>query len=144
MKILDLDGIPSSAHLIRCDSSSIEELRAFKQRLAKIHLAYNENWQEDLKLLDVTNDHPEKQTKEMLPTFNLKDLAGGRESAATNGTASCSKGVKSEDAEIDKQGYPLLDYEEALHFGRSNFAVMMRYYQYLERIMSLEWFICKL
>ena len=38
----------------------------------------------------------------------------------------------------------MLDYVEALHFGKSSFAVMMRYYQYLERILSLEWFICKL
>lgn len=51
---------------------------------------------------------------------------------------------KPEETEIDKQGYPLVDYEEALQFGHSQFAKMFRYYQYLERIISLEWFICKL
>lgn len=66
----------------------------------------------------------------MLPTLTLKDStagADGRESSTT-GNGGGSKGAKAEDAEIDKQGYPILDYEEALHFGRSNFAVMFRYY----------------
>ena len=51
---------------------------------------------------------------------------------------------KPEDSEVDKLGYPLLDYEEALNFGTSKFAVMTRFYQYLERILNLEWFITKL
>ena len=38
----------------------------------------------------------------------------------------------------------MLDYEEAANFGHSKFAKLMRYYQYLERILQLEWFITKL
>ena len=132
MQILDYSGIPSSANLVECEASSIEELREYKQKLAKVHLNYNKNWQEDLKNLDVTIDHPEKQTKEMLPTMTPRDP-----------DPSQGKG-KPEDTEIDKLGYPLVDYEEALQFGQSQFARMFRYYQYLERIISLEWFICKL
>ena len=46
--------------------------------------------------------------------------------------------------EIDDQGYVQLDYEEALIFSESKYAKFIRYYQYLERIFSLEWFIYKL
>lgn len=49
-----------------------------------------------------------------------------------------------DDSEIDKLGYPTLDYEEALNFGQSKFAKLIRFYQYIERILGLEWFICKL
>ena len=69
----------------------------------------------------------------MLPTLTAKDIE----------VKEGSKG-KPEDAEIDKEGHPALDYEEALNFSGSAFAKMIRYYQYLERILSLEWFICKL
>lgn len=75
---------------------------------------------------------PEKQTKEMLPTMTPRDT-----------DPSQGKG-RPEDSEIDKQGYPMLDYEEALFFGQSKFARMIRFYQYLDRILNLEWFICKL
>ena len=68
----------------------------------------------------------------MLPAFTYKDTDPAQ-----------GKG-KPEDSEIDKQGYPVHDYEESLHFGTSKFARMIRYYQYLERIINLEWFICKL
>jgi len=132
IQIVDHEGIPSSAMIVRCESSSLEEVKAFKTRLAKVHLNYNKNWQEDLKNLDVTVDYPEKQTKEMLPTLTVKDIDPKE-----------GKG-KSEDCEVDKEGYPYQDYEEALNFGKSSFAKMIRYYQYLERILGLEWFICKL
>ena len=132
MRILDIEGIPSSANIVSCESNSIEEVREFKQRLHKIHKEYNANYQEDLKNLDVTVDTPERQTKEMLPTMTIRDT-----------DPSQGKG-KPEDSEIDKQGYPLIDYEEALHFSQSKFAKTFRYYQYLERILNLEWFICKL
>ena len=46
--------------------------------------------------------------------------------------------------DIDDLGYVQLDYEEALDFFDSKYAKFMRYYQYLERIISLEWFIYKL
>jgi len=68
----------------------------------------------------------------MLPTMTIRDT-----------DPSQGKG-KPEDSEIDKQGYPLIDYEESLHFSQSKFAKTFRYYQYLERILNLEWFICKL
>ena len=60
MNIVDFEGIPSSAQLVSCESSSHDEMKKFKQRLAKIHLNYNKNWQEDLKLYDVTVDNPER------------------------------------------------------------------------------------
>lgn len=56
---------------------------------------------------------------------------------------SASKG-KPEATDIDDEGYVQLDYEEALYFCHSNYAKMMRYYQHLERIIQLEWFIYKL
>ena len=52
----------------------------------------------------------------MLPTMTPKDT-----------DPSQGKG-KPENTEIDEQGYPFLDYEEALYFGQSKFAVMIRYY----------------
>lgn len=73
MQIIDYSAIPSSAVLLQCESSSIEEIREFKQRLATVHKNYNKNWQEDLKNLDVSVDLPEKQTKEMLPTLTMKE-----------------------------------------------------------------------
>ena len=132
MHILDHSAIPSSAVLLQCESSSTEEIKAFKDRLAKVHKNYNRNWQEDLRNLDPAIDEPEKQIKEMLPTMTPRDT-----------DPSQGKG-RPEDSEIDKQGYPMLDYEEALFFGQSKFAKMIRFYQYLERILNLEWFICKL
>lgn len=105
LSILDLEGIPSSYTLVQCESSSIEEMRTFKQRLAAIHKNYNSEWQEDLKNLDVTIQYPEKQTKELLPTMTPRDH-----------DPSQGKG-KPEDSEIDKQGYPFQDYEEALNLG---------------------------
>ena len=68
----------------------------------------------------------------MLPSFSPRDP-----------DPSQGKG-RPEDSEIDKLGYPMLDYEEALSFGHSRFAKMIRFYQYLERILNLEWFIIKL
>lgn len=68
----------------------------------------------------------------MLPAMTLKDM-----------DPSYGKG-RPEDSDIDKQGYPALDYEEALNFGQSRYAKLIRYYQYIERILNLEWFICKL
>ena len=82
--------------------------------------------------MSTTVNDPETQTKEMLPSFTQRD-----------NDPSHGKG-KPEDSEIDKMGYPLLDYEEELGFGQSKFAKLTRYYQYLERILNLEWFICKL
>jgi len=37
----------------------------------------------------------------------------------------------------------ILDYEEALYFGDSKYAALMRFYQSLERIMQIEWFLIK-
>ena len=68
MTILDHSAIPSSASLMKCESSSLEEIRVFKDRLTVIHKKYNEDYQADLKMLDETIDDPERQTKEMLPS----------------------------------------------------------------------------
>lgn len=45
---------------------------------------------------------------------------------------------------IRNSGSALLDYEEGLYFGDSQYGNMMRYYLALERILTLEWFILKL
>ena len=74
MQIIDFSAIPSSAVLMQCESSSIEEIRMLKNRLAKVHKNYNKNWQEDLKMLDPATIYPEKQTKEMLPSITLRDM----------------------------------------------------------------------
>lgn len=109
MKIINPNAIPSSASLCECESSSYEEIKVFKDRLTKIHKAYNENYQEDLKMIDETGD-PEKQTKEMLPALTHRDP-----------DPSQGKG-KPEDSEVDKLGYPLMDYDECLNYGTSKFA----------------------
>ena len=132
MTMVDIGAIPSSSSLILCEASAPEEIRAFKDRLTKIHKNYNEAYLEDLKLYDEATNTPEQQTKEMLPAMTLRDL-----------DPSYGKG-RPEDSDIDKQGYPALDYEEALNFGQSRYARLIRYYQYIERILNLEWFICKL
>ena len=104
MSILSLSAIPSSAKLMQCESSSLEELRTFRQRLHEIHRNYNENYQDDLSKLDATTGEPEKQSKQMLPAFTPRDLDP-------------SQGKGKPEEEIDKVGYPILDYEEALNFG---------------------------
>ena len=68
----------------------------------------------------------------MLPQFTLKNLSDR------------AKVSKADADGIDALGYPMLDYEEAANYGQSKFAKMIRYYQYLERILQLEWFIVKL
>ena len=50
-----------------------------------------------------------------------------REAVLENRRCVATKG-RPEDSEIDKQGYPMLDYEEALFFGQSKFARMIRFY----------------
>lgn len=41
MNVVNIGAIPSSASLLACESSSAEEMRNFKERLTKIHKAYN-------------------------------------------------------------------------------------------------------
>jgi len=60
MSILSLTAIPSSASLMQCESSSLEEIRVFRQRLHNTHRDYNENYQEDLGKLDATVNEPER------------------------------------------------------------------------------------
>jgi hypothetical protein len=38
----------------------------------------------------------------------------------------------------------VLEYDEALYFGDSKYAALIRFYLYLERILSIEWFIRQL
>ncbi len=45
---------------------------------------------------------------------------------------------------IQNQTGSILGYEEALYFGDSKYAGMSRFYVYLERIITLEWFIKQL
>ena len=132
MTMMDIGAIPSSSSLILCEASAPEEIKTFRDRLIAIHKNYNAKYQEDLKMYEEATNTPEQQTKEMLPSMTLRDL-----------DPSYGKG-RPEDSDIDKLGYPALDYEEALSFGQSRFAKLIRYYQYIERIVNLEWFICKL
>ena len=67
-------------------------------------------------MLDESTNDPEMQTKELLPSLTLKDQ-----------DPSQGKG-RPEDSEIDKLGYPALDYEEALNFGQSTYAKLIRFY----------------
>ena len=45
---------------------------------------------------------------------------------------------------IGESAGSLLDYEEALYYGDSKYASLIRYYQFLERIITIEWFLNKL
>ena len=73
MTMIDASVIPSSHTLLKCEASSMEEIREFKEKLNKIHLDYNENFQVDLKMLDEKTNDPEAQTKAMLPSIKSKD-----------------------------------------------------------------------
>lgn len=88
----------------------------------------------DLKSQSIEEIFPERQIKVLLPTMTPKDV----EAVTQN------KGGKVEEVDIDRQGYPLHDYYEALHFGDSQYAKMIRYYQFLDRIFKLEWFLLRL
>ena len=44
MKHESITAVPSSATLLMCESSGIEELRAFKAKLTATHRAYNSNF----------------------------------------------------------------------------------------------------
>ena len=116
MSMIDIGVIPSSSSLILCEASGIEEVRKFKEKLTLIHKTYNKNYQEDLKQLDERTNEPEKQTKEMLPAMTQRDT-----------DPSQGKG-RPDDSDIDKLGYPTLDYEEALNFGHSKYAQLIRFY----------------
>ena len=61
-----------------------------------------------------------------------------------DGESMAKKGETERKTEIDEAGYVQLDYEEAVDYYDSKYAKFIRYYQYLERIISLEWFIYKL
>jgi hypothetical protein len=45
---------------------------------------------------------------------------------------------------MGNSGSTLLDFEEGLYFGDSQYGNMIKYYLTLERILALEWFILKL
>ena len=60
MTILNLSAIPSSAKIMQCETSSLEETRNFKERLTRIHKEYNANYQEDLTKLDPNVNEPER------------------------------------------------------------------------------------
>ena len=60
MTMVDIGAIPSSSSLILCEASAPEEIRAFKDRLTKIHKNYNEAYLEDLKLYDEATNTPEQ------------------------------------------------------------------------------------
>ena len=60
MNIVNIGAIPSSASLLACESSSGEEMRNFKERLTKIHKAYNSKYEEDLRRLDESTNEPER------------------------------------------------------------------------------------
>ena len=49
MSIIDINVIPSTASLMQCESSSIEEIRAFKAKILAVHKARSKNYKEDLK-----------------------------------------------------------------------------------------------
>ena len=61
-----------------------------------------------------------------------------------DGESMAKKSETERKTEIDEAGYVQLDYEEAVDYYDSKYAKFIRYYQYLERIISLEWFIYKL
>ena len=123
--VTDYSGIPSSSTLLTAESAPIEDMRIFKQKkLDARGRVWGPKLQEkdELKDIDVTAEHPEKQLKRLLPTFTPDE--------------NC--------AELKDSKAFILDYEEALYFGESKYAQMSRYYVALERILTIEWFILKL
>lgn len=44
MSMIDINVIPSTASLMQCESSSIEEIRKFKAKITAVHKNYNKNY----------------------------------------------------------------------------------------------------
>ena len=119
-EITDYAAIPSSVSLLKAEASNQEDINEFRSR-RKAQQAQNlKSFKEDLKESTPDAKEPEAHLKAMLPSFTAADL----------------------DQNKSKQ-FPL-DYEEAVYYGESKYAVMARYYLGLERISTLEWFINKL
>ena len=122
-------------NLMLAEASSSEELTRYKKKQVEIlKKRHGKNSQfEELKQIDPELNDPEAIIKKMIETMTPLD-----------GEQMIKPSEVERKTEIDDQGYVQLDYEESLDFYDSKYAKFMRYYQYLERIISLEWFIYKL
>ena len=122
-------------NLMLAEASSSEELKKYKKKQMEIlKKRHGQDSQvEELKLIDPLLNDPDAQIKNMIETMTPLD-----------GEQMIKESEIERKTDIDDLGYVQLDYEEALDFFDSKYAKFMRYYQYLERIISLEWFIYKL
>ena len=135
LTIQNYRGIPSSMNLMLAEAASSEELTRFKKKQTEIlKQKYGKKSQvEELKQIDPEINNPEAILKCMLESMTPLD-----------GESMAKKSEAERKTEIDEAGYVQLDYEEAVDYYDSKYAKFIRYYQYLERIISLEWFIYKL
>lgn len=99
---------------------------------------------EVLTSIDFKDLYCEDNLKQMLPTFTPRELDGLHEQTTSEQQAQPSDDKHEESSHIRKQGNPLLDYDEALNFSNSTYSKLTRYYQHIERIFYLEWFIQQL
>lgn len=138
-KILVYDGVPSSSTILGVDTCPAEDLRLFKQKRFEIRQAVHKTEVTDeLKDNRAKDEDPEKHLKQMLPTFTPMDPAEELQKRTGEEQESWQK------AKIGRSASGLLDYEEALYFGDSHYSTVMRYYQALERILTVEFFIVKM
>lgn len=130
-------AIPSTASILTLESAPMEDLRNLKQKKVEIR---NRFWgkevKDDLKELDSFSREPETGLKELLPTFSPRNQDYGKKTAEEVDLIIKRK--------LGLSAGNLLDYEEALYFGDSKFAALMRYYQSVERILTIELFLNKL
>lgn len=142
LHINDLFGIPSSLSLTTAEAANILDLRLFNEKQRELMKQKSRTSEEDLTSIDGTKNHCEDNLKPILFKFTPREQSTLEHSSDVS-TNSDDKQVHEADL-IKKHGYPQLDYEEALNYSHSKFAKLMRYYQHLERIFTLEWFIQKL
>jgi hypothetical protein len=90
-------------------------------------------------------NEPEKHLKAILPHFTPIDLEEPLKSVSSKDKEKAKKRI-ARVARIsgNVNGNRTLDYEEAMYFGDSKYAKLIAYYQNLERILQLEWFMNKL
>lgn len=137
-EILDYSGIPSSISILQADSVPQQDMREFREKRKQVNLKkWGKEFSEEIKdvlpeLLD-----PEVHLKQLIMGFTPKDEIDHTKKATDDAEAASKKKVES-------AGSAILDFEEGLYFGDSQYGNMIRYYLTLEKILTVEWFINKL
>lgn len=139
-EILDYAGIPSSVSILQTDAVPLEDLRVFKEKRREVSIKkWGKDYTEELKDQAPELNDPEVHLKQLLMSFSpIEEIDVGITKKSIDDIDLYLK------KKVGNSGSTLLDYEEGLYFGDSQYGNMIRYYLTLERILTLEWFIVKL